>query len=131
MQKAQLLSPPDGKVVETLTDSRVLATVAGVTVGNVAEKYLYKSARQMFGVAVAAAGGAVNYYHAKPDGSADTEKGAAPQFRVNRNVARAVGVVGAVAGIEYTGSGEAQYALLGAASIWFCHILQDTIPGLR
>lgn len=136
MQKSQLLSTPDGHVVETLTDPRVLATLAGVTFGNAAEKILFRQARGMFGVAVPAAGGAVNFYAAKADGTADTTQ-ASPQYRTNRNAARAAGIVGAVALIEFTGSennpatGPAQYALLGAASIWGCHLLQDLIPGLR
>lgn len=131
MSKSQLLSPADGKVAETLTDARVLATVAGVTFGNVGEKYLFKTGRSLYGVAVPAAGGAVAYHPAKPDGSADTSAPASQQFRMNRNITRAVGVVGAVAVIEYTNNGPAQYALLGGAAIWFCHLLQDTIPGLR
>jgi hypothetical protein len=127
--KAQLISPPDGKVIETLTDTRTLATVVGVTLGNAGEKALFRAARDLFGVA-ATKDGAVVYYKAKPDGTSDTSE-QHPQFRTNRNVARAVGVVGAVAAIEYTASAPAQYGALGAASIWFCHIVQDLIPQLR
>ena len=131
MQKAQLLSPADGKVVETLTDSRVLATIAGVTLGNAAEKQVLRAGRQLFGVAVPGTGGTVKYFPAKVDGTADTAAGESPTYRTNRNVARATGVVGAVAAIEFSNSGEVQYGLLGAASIWLCHVIQDLVPALR
>lgn len=136
MQKSQLLSTPDGKVVETLTDARLIATLAGVTLGNAAEKHLFRQARSMFGVAVPGPGGTVNFYAAKADGTADTTQ-TSPQYRVNRNAARAAGIVGAVALIEFTGNennpatGPAQYGLLGALSIWGCHLIQDLVPGLR
>lgn len=134
ISKDKLISPPDGKVVETLTDTRVLATVAGVTLGNAGEKQLFRAARSLFGVAVPGTDGQVVYYAAKSDGTADTSN-PHPQFKVNRNVARAVGVVGAVAVIEYSGEGPSagvvQFAALGAASIWFCHIVQDFVPQLR
>lgn len=128
--KAGLISPPDGKVIETLTDVRTLATVAGVTLGNAGEKALFRAGRDLFGIATPGAGGAVTYYKAKADGTADTTA-PAPQFRTNRNVARAVAVVGAVAAIEYSNNAGAQFAALGAASIWFCHIVQDLVPQLR
>lgn len=130
MQKVQLLSPPDGHVVETLTDPRILATVGGVVAGNTAEKALFKGARQLFGVAAPAAGGTVKYFAAKEDGTADTSKESAT-YRTNRNVARAAGVIGAIAAIEYSNNGVAQYTLLGSAAVWFSHIVHDLVPALR
>lgn len=130
MTKSQLISPADGKVVETLTDPRVLATGVGVTVAAFGEKALFKSARQLFGVATPAAGGEIKYFEAKADGSADTSK-EHPQFRTNRTVARGIGVVACIAGIEFSNSAPAQYGLLGAASLFMAHIVQDAVPFLR
>lgn len=130
MTKTQLLSPADGRVAETLSDPRVLATVVGVVAGNALEKSLFRSARPTFGVAAQAANGKIVYYEAKPDGTADTTK-PQPQFQTNRNLARAVAVVGTVAAIEYTNNGPAQYAFLGAGAVMLSHILQDAVPGLR
>lgn len=134
MPKSQMLSPPDGKVVEALADPRILATIGGVTLGNAGEKALFRAGRSMFGHAVPAAGGTVKYHPAKADGTADTTQ-EAPQFRVNRNVARGVGLVGAIAASEFvkdtpTG-GVIQFGLLGSASIWACHLIQDLVPALR
>ncbi|MEF2280386.1 hypothetical protein V3W47_18995 [Deinococcus sp. YIM 134068] len=130
MNKSQLISPPDGNVLETLTDPRVLATAGGVAAYAYGEKALYKSARNLFGIASAGEGGKVVYYAVKADGTADTSA-TAPQFGTNRNVARAVGIVGSVALIEYSNSAPMQYALLGGASVLLTHMLQDVIPGLR
>lgn len=130
MTKSQLISPADGNVAETLTDARVVTTVLGVVAASAAEKAIFRSSRQMFGVATPAAGGEIKYFEAKDDGTADTSK-EHPQFRTNRNIARAAGVVGCIAAIEYTNNGPAQYGLLGAGAILFAHIIQDAIPALR
>ncbi|MFB9994488.1 hypothetical protein ACFFLM_21255 [Deinococcus oregonensis] len=125
-----LFSAPDGKVLETLTDSRTMAVAAGVTVGAAAEKALWRSGRAQFGVSAMSASGEVVYYAPKADGTADTTQ-PHPQFRTNRNVARAAGVVACVAGIEFSNNKEAQYGFLGAGAIFLAHIVQDVVPFLR
>lgn len=131
MTKSQLISPADGRVAETLADPRVLATVLGVVAGNAVEKAAFRGSRQMFGYAVPGANGKVVYYEGKADGSgADTSK-PQPQYQTNRNLARAVTVVGCVAAIEYTNNGPAQYGFLGAGAVLLAHIIQDAVPALR
>lgn len=130
LSKSQLISPPDGDVVGTLTDPRVLATAGGVAVTAYAEKALYKANRGLFGIGSPGPGGRVIYYAAKADGSADTSA-PAPQFGVNRNIARGVGIVGCIAAIEYSNNGPVQYGLLGGASVLLAHMLQDVVPALR
>lgn len=129
IHKTQLLSPADGNVVQTLTDPRILATAGGVLAGNYGEKAIWKAARKTFGYAVPGQDGRAVYYGQKADGTQDSTPN--PRLGMNRQLARGALVVGAVAAIEYIDSGEAQYLLLGAASLWLTHIAQDALPILN
>ncbi|GGB80532.1 hypothetical protein [Deinococcus soli (ex Cha et al. 2016)] len=127
MKKEQWLSKPDGNIIETLTDPRVLATAAGAAVGAVIEKQLWTGMRDTFGIA-SLQGGQLKFYAPDADGKAGAE---APQLGTNRQLARLGLVVGSVAGIEYVPNGNAQYAFLGIAAVAVAHILQDLFPAIR
>ena len=127
--KSDLISPADGNVVETLTDPRVLATGVGVIGAAFGERALWKAARAQFGYAVPGPDGRPIYYGAKADGTQDTAP--APKLGVNRQLARGVLVVGAVAGIEFIDNAPAQYGLLGVAALLLAHVAQDAFPALN
>ncbi|MVN89378.1 hypothetical protein GO986_21825 [Deinococcus sp. HMF7620] len=127
MQKQQWLSKPDGNILETLTDPRVLATAAGAAVGAVVEKQLWTGMRDTFGIA-SMQNGQLKFYAPDADGKAGEE---ASQLGMNRQLARLGLVVGCVAGIEYVPNGTAQYAFLGIAAVAVAHILQDAFPAIR
>ncbi len=120
----QWLSKPDGNIIETLTDTRVLATAAGASMEAVLEKYLWTQYRSTFGIA-SSVNGTIRYYAPKADGSAGDE---APQLGTNRQLVRLGLVALSVAGIEYIPNGRLQYVLLGVAAVSLAHIGQDLIP---
>ena len=130
MNQQQLISPPNGDVVGTLTDPRVLSTGVGVVGMAYAEKYLWKSARGLFGTSVPSATGRPTFYAVKPDGTTDTSA-PAPKLGINRQLARGAAVVGCIAGIEFSDSAPVQYGLLGAASVLLAHVIQDAFPVLN
>lgn len=127
MKKDQWLSKPDGNIIETLTDPRVLATAAGAAVGAVIEKQLWTGMRDTFGIA-SLQGGTLKFYAPDADGKAGVE---APQLGTNRQLARLGLIVGCVAGIEYVPNGNAQYAFLGVAAVAAAHVFQDLFPAIR
>lgn len=127
MQKQQWLSKPDGNIIETLTDPRVLSTAAGAAAGAVLEKQLWTGMRDTFGVA-SLESGRLKFYAPDADGKAGAE---APQLGMNRQLARLGIVVACVAGIEYVPNGNAQYAFLGVAAVAMAHVLQDVFPAIR
>lgn len=127
VQKAQWLSKPDGNILETLTDPRVMATAAGAAAGAVIEKSLFVGMRDTFGIA-SLENGQMKYYAVNPEtGKAGTE---AANLGMNRQMARLGLVVGCVAGIEYVPNGTAQYAFLGIAAVAMAHIFQDLAPSV-
>lgn len=127
MKEQQWLSKPDGNIIQTLTDPRVLATAAGAAAGAVLEKQLWTSMRDTFGIA-SLENGKLKFYAPDADGKAGAE---APGLGTNRQLARLGIVVGCVAGIEYIPNGHAQYAFLGVAAVAMAHILQDLFPTIR
>lgn len=127
MKEQQWLSKPDGNIIQTLTDPRVLATAAGAAAGAVLEKQLWTSMRDTFGIA-SLENGKLKFYAPDADGKAGAE---ASSLGTNRQLARLGIVVGCVAGIEYIPNGHAQYAFLGVAAVAMAHILQDLFPTIR
>lgn len=125
IQKQQWLSKPDGNILETLTDPRVLATAAGAAAGAVLEKQLWTGNRATFGIASADSKGNLTFFAPTADGKVGDP---APNLGMNRQLARLGIVVGCVAGIEYVPNGNAQYAFLGVAAVAMAHILQDAFP---
>jgi hypothetical protein len=127
IQKQNWLSKPDGNIVQTLTDPRVIATALGATAGAYLEKSLWTGARTTFGIA-SLENGKLRFYAPDATGKAGAE---APNLGTNRQLTRLGIVVGCVAGIEYIPNGTAQYGLLGLAAVSMAHILQDLIPTIR
>lgn len=124
IQKTQWLSKPDGNIVQTLTDPRVLSTALGAAAGAVIEKQLWTGMRDTFGIS-SLENGRMKFYAPGEDGKAGAE---APGLGTNRQLARLGLVVGCVAGIEYIPNGNAQYGFLGIAAVAFAHVLQDLFP---
>lgn len=115
-----------------LMDPALYLAGAGVALGNAAEKAIITNSRQVFGVAIPdSATKTVKYYTAKADGTADFEKGAKPQFGVNRQLLRVGLTVAAGVGIALIPRREVQAALLGVAGVAAAHVVQDVIPPLR
>lgn len=98
MQKVQLLSQPDGNILQLLTDPRMITLAVGATVGGVIEKTLWTSNRSAFGYAINTPSG-VQYFDSYEDFTA--KKPANPKYGTNRQLARLGLVLGCVAGIEY------------------------------
>ncbi|THF88471.1 hypothetical protein E7T09_04500 [Deinococcus sp. KSM4-11] len=121
MQKTQWLSKPDGNILQTLQDPRVLATAVGAAAGAAVEHQLWTGMRDTFGIA-SVTNGKLKFYAPAADGSAGAE---APQLGTNRQLARLGVVVACVAGIEYVPNGHAQYAFLGVAAVALAHVFQD------
>ncbi len=124
----QLLTKPDGNIMETLTDPRVVATALGAVMTAVVERSLWTSQRANFGTTVTE-NGIVKYYAVDPVTGQKTVEN--PSLGTNRQMARLALVVAAVAAIEYIPDGHTQYAFLGVASVAMAHVLQDSLPGLR
>lgn len=131
MQKVQLLSQPDGNILQLLTDPRMITLAVGATVGGVIEKTLWTSNRSAFGYAINTPSG-VQYFDSYEDFTA--KKPANPKYGTNRQLARLGLVLGCVAGIEYipekTG-GLMQYTLAGIAAISLAHAIQEVFPTLK
>ena len=126
MQKQQWLSKPDGNIIETLTDARVLATAVGAAAGAVLEKNLWTGQRETFGIA-SLENGQMKFYAPDASGKAGVESS---QLGMNRQLARLGIVVACAAGIEYVPNGHAQYAFLGVAAVAMAHIFQDLAPAV-
>lgn len=126
MKKEQWLSKPNGNIIETLTDSRIVATALGAAAGAVIEKGLWTSQRSTFGIS-SLENGKLKFYAPDADGKAGAQ---APNLGTNRQLARLGMVVGCVAGIEYIPNGHAQYLLLGIAAVAMAHIFQDVAENL-
>jgi len=124
LPQQQWLTKPDGNILETLTDSRVLATAGGASLEAVLEKYLWTQYRSTFGIA-SSVNGVVKFYAPDADGKAGAE---APQLGTNRQLVRLGLVALAATGIEYIPNGRVQYLLLGMAAVSVAHIGQDLIP---
>jgi len=97
LPQQQWLTKPDGNILETLTDSRVLATAGGASLEAVLEKYLWTQYRSTFGIA-SSVNGVVKFYAPDADGKAGAE---APQLGTNRQLVRLGLVALAATGIEY------------------------------
>lgn len=126
IRQTQWLSKPDGNIVGTLTDPRIIATAVGAAAGAVLEKQIWIAARETFGVA-SLENGRMKYYAPSVSGKGKVGH-ENPALGNNRQLARAGIILGCVAAIEYTPSGTAQYALLGMAAVAAAHILQDIFP---
>lgn len=126
LKKEQWLSKPDGNIVGTLTDPRIVATAVGAAAGALIEKQLWTGNRAMFGIS-SLENGKLKFYAPDADGKAGAE---APNLGTNRQLARLGLVVGCVAGIEYIPNGHAQYLLLGVAAVAMAHIFQDVAENL-
>jgi hypothetical protein len=126
-----LLTKPDGNVLQTLQDSRVVSTALGAVAAGAMEKIAFSQTpvRKVVGFAVEK-DGALVFYPPKADGTPDTGK-PSPQLGVNRQLLRLAGVVGCVAVIENTNSGQLQYAALGVAAVLMARIALDLIPSLQ
>lgn len=118
------LSKPDGNIIETLTDARVIATAVGAAACAVLEKNLWTGQRSTFGISSLENGHMV-FYAPTADGKAGDP---APQLGTNRQLARLGLVVASVVVIETVPSGHAQYAALGLAACAMAHIFQDLFP---
>lgn len=127
LKKEQWLSKPDGNILETLTDPRVMATAAGAALGAVMEKSLWTGNRDTFGIS-SSENGKLKFYAPNAEGKAGDE---IPQLGTNRQLARLGIVVGCVAGIEYIPNGHAQYLFLGVAAVALAHVFQDLVPAAR
>lgn len=128
MDTSRLISPPDGNVLETLTDSRVISTAFGAAIGAFGEKQLWISQRETFGIA-SLEKGKMKFYAQDPATKKASKE--APELGTNRQLARFGIVVACVAGIESVPDGNIQYALLGAAAVAMSHMIQDLIPAIK
>ncbi|GEM45312.1 hypothetical protein [Deinococcus cellulosilyticus] len=131
MEKVQLLSKPDGNILQLLTDPRMITLAVGSVAGAVLEKSLFSMNRAAFGYAINTPAG-VQYFASYEEYNA--KKPANPKFGTNRQLARVGIVVGCVAGIEYipekTG-GLMQYTLAGIAAVTLAHAIQEIFPSLK
>ena len=127
----QLLSKPDGNILELLTDPRLVATAGGAVVGAIAEKALFSSQRAAFGVATPVADGGVKYVKVDSTGKATSQEH--QQAQQNRQLAHAGLVIGSIAAIEYIPNlpGPMQYVLFGVAVVSAAHLAQSLFPALK
>jgi hypothetical protein len=131
VSQVQLLTKPDGNVLQTLQDSRVICTALGAAASGVLEKLAFAQppVRKVVGFASEKDNNLV-FYAPKADGTPDTSK-PAPQLGVNRQLLRLAGVAGCVAVIENTNSGQLQYVALGVAAVLIARVALDAVPSLQ
>jgi hypothetical protein len=124
MDQGDLLLKPNESFMDLAKDARVWASAVGVVIESVVENYVFNQWRATFGFKSDGANGVPVYVDAK--------KKPLPAALQNRQVFRLVTILVNLYLIKLASrfSGEAQYALLGSASVAAAHIAQDLFPSL-
>jgi hypothetical protein len=131
-EKVQLLTKPDGNVLQTVTDPRVIGAALGAVGSSAIEKLAFSqpALRKFVGFAQEKDGNLLILAPDK-DGKPDATKGHQSNLFTQRQLVRLVGVGACVTGIEATSNGQLQYALMGAAVVLMARIVLDIVPGLQ
>jgi hypothetical protein len=130
--EVQLLTKPDGNILQTLQDPRVISTAVGAFAVAVLEKIAFTQPF-MRGIVGFAAEDKGNLVILGPDanGKPDAKGGHKSALMTQRQLTRLAGVVGCVTLIENTRDLKLQYGLLGAAALLTARVAVDLIPGIQ
>ncbi len=132
MDKVQLLTKPDGNILDTVRDPRVVGAAIGAVASTALEKLAFTqpAVRKYVGFAQEKDG---NLVVLAPDakGLPDVAKGHQQSLFNQRQLVRLATIGACVAGIEATANGQLQYILMGAAVVSMARIVLDIVPGLQ